>query len=389
MLAIRVLENSTYNSLKLTFLKGIIGKMNIERAEVIMGTEANKDELKAKDFYHEAMNATTANDLVIIVETKDDGLLDEIVAQADDILSEYLSKRKARPKGQPSAFRGLERYLSIREVKSAFFKRDFTDERLMGRIQSIFSSSFNVLFQEKLLNFSTVGMPASPHSCVLEEQTIQRLVKNGRTGNLVKLEGEVVTFYSRGAVFSVDLSEVPEVDLRIPKFDLNRTDIAETNLYQVLNQMTFSGEMGLKVEGAVLESIQVLENIADAKESVIQQAVNHLIGRGDGLTPSGDDILLGYGMVRQVFVLEDRFMKILKCGLKERSTTEVSVAYHESLLAGYVNSLFLGLLTSIELDDLDTTRKIAALITRYGHTSGYDTLFGIYLGLLSFIIEED
>lgn len=42
-----------------------------------------------------------------------------------------------------------------------------------------------------------------------------------------------------------------------------------------------------------------------------------------------------------------------------------------------------GLLSLIDSDSNEVIKNLISLITRYGHTSGYDTLYGCYLGLKS------
>ena len=113
-----------------------------------------------------------------------------------------------------------------------------------------------------------------------------------------------------------------------------------------------------------------------------------MIGRGAGLTPSGDDVLLGFTMIRRAFDAEDYFGKLLKEGTYESNTTAISMAYYESLFAGYINSLFVGLISSIEIENINIIQSIIELGTRYGNTSGYDTLFGVFLGLQSLMNEK-
>lgn len=389
MINSRILKDSPFNSLKLTFLNRILeNSKRIKRGQVVMGTEANKRYLKEVALYHEAIADATPDDLIIIVEALDEEILDDMVKQAEALLTEFLAQKRADTREKNNKFEEFTQYLSNKEVKSPFFQRDFTDRRIMGHIQSVFKSSFNVLFQDKLLNFSTTGMPVSPHGCVLNKEVIDRVLANGRRGNLVKMEGNLVTFYTRGDVFTKDLSEIEEIDLSIPKMTLPGSNQLETNLYKVLAEISFETAIGLKNEGQVPKSLQTLKNIETSEEVAIQQTVDYLIGRGDGLTPSGDDILLGFGMIRQAFLADDFFIGFLKRGTKNRKTTAVSLAYYESLFAGYGNSLFLGLIASIGTETMATTKKITALITRYGHTSGYDTLFGIYLGLQSLVNEH-
>ncbi len=378
MINVRVLKDSQYHSLKMHFLnQNMQENPAIQRGEVIMGTEANKKYLAEKDFSHPAIEEVGSNDLIVIVEAADERTVDDLLTDAQDRLENHLLRET------PESNKRLK-VLSHTEGKSPFFLRDFTKKRRMGKIHSIFKTSFNVLFKKQLLNFSTVGMPLSPHGCVLKKEKIDRVVNAGQPGDLVKFEEEVLTFYTRGDLFSIDLSQVEDVNLRIPQLPVSAKSIRQSETFQYLSQLNFTEEMGLQQEGPVIESFHTLQAVEKTEEPAIQQAINYLIGRGGGLTPSGDDVLLGFTMVRLAFQPDDFFINYLKEGLKQRSTTAVSTAYYEGLFAGYISSLFLAFLNKMtEKEAYLATRQLIDLITLYGHTSGYDTLFGIYLGLQS------
>lgn len=384
MIYVHVFEDSQLHSLKLHFLNQIMRTtVAINRGEVVMGTEANKTYLKENGLYDMKVEEATSNDLIVIVDAQDETVIDEIIEKAQEQLEQYLLREIPEQKNRTH-------FLSNKEVKSPFFLREFSDERMMGRIQSVFRTSFNVQFQDKLLNFSTIGMSVSPHGCVITKEKMDRVLANGKPGDLVKLENKVFTFYTTGDIFVLDVTEMEEMNLKIPRIQLSLQKIEHLDVYQYLSRLAFHDNMGLKNEGAARESFQTLKEVNSRTQEEVEQAVHYLIGRGDGLTPSGDDVLLGFTMIRQAFLLEDSFIKILEQGTIKRKTTAVSTAYYDSLFAGYVNSLFLAFIFSITPEENNSSAEtLVDLITRYGHTSGYDTLFGIYLGFQSLYQEGE
>lgn len=118
---------------------------------------------------------------------------------------------------------------------------------------------------------------------------------------------------------------------------------------------------------------------------MIKSSVHHLIGRGKGLTPSGDDLLIGYTMIRKAFIGRDYFEEILRQGVETQSTTDISEAFYGGVLNGYVSSLFISLILAVQQKTYEEAKTLIDRIVHYGHTSGYDTLFGFYLGLQSLI----
>lgn len=390
MITVRILKNRNYHSLKLYFLQEALQETKeLKKGIVVMGTEANKASLMDWDLYHVEVEKADPNDLVVIVDAKDQTIIDEIIERAEERLSQLLmndsrvqsEQQKNRVKVRPN--------FTKRESKSPFFLRSFTGKRKMGRIHSAFRSSFNVMFGEELLNFSTVGMSVAPHGCVLDKDKIDRVLKNPKTNDLVKIEEGIFTFYTRGVMIKLDLSPIEEIDLSIPALAISKKDIQKTPLYSILEDLSFSQYMGLNNTERVLESTERLKQIKNHSPQEILQAIEYLIGRGNGLTPSGDDMLLGFSMIRLAFNPYDVMINYLKEGLSKRSTTAISQAYYDSLFAGYVNSIFLMLLQAVESKNELEIYQLVQLITRYGHTSGYDTLFGFYLGMQSLLYDKE
>ena len=86
-----------------------------------------------------------------------------------------------------------------------------------------------------------------------------------------------------------------------------------------------------------------------------QQVTAYLIGRGKGLTPSGDDLLVAY---QAMFYAFDQPAEKLATALAvPLSTTDVSKAYISASIKGYVNSLIYRLLTDLKKPRSAADRK--------------------------------
>lgn len=384
MLIVRVLQSNPYDSLKLHFLNQLMNQStNVQEVQILMGTPTNKNYLSELDIQHPLLQSANSSNLMIVAKAGNENIVDEIIQQAEKLIQDFLVTSDSKRDLNPSETSAREYALTQKEVISPFFFRDVMDSRRMGRIHSIFQSSFNIQIDEDLFNFSTKGMPLAPHGCVLEKEIIDPLLLHSRVGDIVRLEDKKFTFYTRGHSFRLDLANLDIFELAIPRVNSMIENVRKTAIYQQLDAIPFEKYIGLRSDVIVRKNMEVLEKVSSFDEEQTIETISYLIGRGDGLTPSGDDILLGYTMVRQVFIPIDSFIDLLFQELKKTNTTAISQAYYDGLFAGYVNSLFHTLLSLIDSDSNEVIKNLISLITRYGHTSGYDTLYGCYLGLRS------
>lgn len=119
----------------------------------------------------------------------------------------------------------------------------------------------------------------------------------------------------------------------------------------------------------------------------LSTAVQFFLGRGQGLTPAGDDLLTGYLAVLQCFGQADRMISLLQKELDSASTTDVSRAYLQAAARGYANERFVRLLRLYLDGKAGQFQEVLGQMEQIGHTSGCDTLYGAYLGLKN--MKED
>lgn len=108
--------------------------------------------------------------------------------------------------------------------------------------------------------------------------------------------------------------------------------------------------------------------------------VYQLIGRGLGLTPSGDDFLVGLmALNQQVQLLSHEFFSTLEKLLMTDCTTEVSKQYLKAALKKDFSSALINVLNS--RSSVEYSQYVSRLLY-VGSTSGRDMLEGILWGLL-------
>jgi len=134
------------------------------------------------------------------------------------------------------------------------------------------------------------------------------------------------------------------------------------------------------------------ENTTSPKQTPILQPdqISNLIGTGGGLTPTGDDILVGAlialkhtGRITKFRALSDQIKKYAP-GL----TNHISYAHLLAACEGKAVSLLHELLESISTND--TTQVLQALhaLDCYGHSSGKDALRGLLAVINSGVVNH-
>lgn len=130
----------------------------------------------------------------------------------------------------------------------------------------------------------------------------------------------------------------------------------------------------------------LLDSLDSSNTSDIEEQLRFIIGRGQGLTPSGDDHLVGLLAVHEATgVLSESFVKTLRQLIeKEQLTTDIGREYLLYALDGQFSSTVVQ--TTSELTrktDIYMLKPLLLELLDMGHSSGNDTVFGMLLGLLA------
>ena len=116
-----------------------------------------------------------------------------------------------------------------------------------------------------------------------------------------------------------------------------------------------------------------METLKQADDKTVESSLRYLIGRGQGLTPSGDDILTGMLFVHfmKPFIFDGN-LKIIQELIQEQLTTIVATAFLDSALKKLFSSKIL------VLQQQPTVYHMNQLL-EVGSSSGKDTLYGIFI----------
>lgn len=247
-----------------------------------------------------------------------------------------------------------------------------------GKIHSLFRHSFNIRFEEDLVNFNQVENQLSSFGCNIESNAMNSILSKLEIGDLVIVQDAMVTIYSTyGGVIEVDTNRMKVIDLGLQPIDATPSRLAM--LANIFYQSDIANHIGLTLNGTDIENLNTLLR-EETQSDAFRTAVRYLVGRGKGLTPSGDDILMGFFLIQKLFShfsgLSDHFISYLK-----KNTTEISVAYLNSLKNGYVSEFYQSFCQAAAQENKKGVRQAVEKIITIGSTSGYDSLLGMNLGI--------
>lgn len=218
---------------------------------------------------------------------------------------------------------------------------------------SEFKSGVNLKVDGELIYISYPYFQVPPFGLMLEKSDMDVIKPKLSKAKLSAVNGELLINDEK-----VSISDSKRVKTHIDSTSINHSVATEV----------FSDYL----------SESIIEEMATEKS--ISQLVSLLLGRGQGLTPSGDDFIVGLlALNSRIKFLPDSVYDVVQQGIDERKTTDVSIAYLTSSLSHQFSSSIVALIESLE----DKKKLIGNLemLSDMGHTSGRDTITGIYYGL--------
>ncbi len=259
-----------------------------------------------------------------------------------------------------------------------------------GKVHSIFNRTINIMDDHgRMISLMTKTLDEAPFSILVDIENFKesRIIP----GENVYLDKTSIKIGSH----VINISSAKIYDLNRGVFKANNTlltknievlrHIIETKgpkETQIFNLMAFQ---------MVIERTQLLKE-ACLKEDVkeIIKIGRSLIGLGQGLTPSGDDVLMGLFLV---LGLEGSPMQhlhhVLGAIIKEQAEETTDVSYQGLLRAsnGFYRSILVraaeALTTSEHIDE------ILMEILSIGHSSGRDLLYGVLIGYKILVEKEN
>jgi hypothetical protein len=248
-------------------------------------------------------------------------------------------------------------------------------------VHSKFNIGLNVQFDDALIYVGGGGSPLSSFGLNIEEEKLKDILNSVSIDDMVVNKDDKLIFYSVDGTINIYYKEIEEVDLTIPKIKCSINEIPNTGLYNYLENIEFEKCIGINLDEETSKHVDLLLNSDKADWNINVMIIRFFAGRGKGLTPSGDDILIGFTLALMMFGKFNSWWRALEAGITRDRTTMISVAYLSTLLKGYASEYFIRLVKLIDDVEIDTIERTIKDVQSFGHTSGSDTLFGFLLGL--------
>jgi len=191
------------------------------------------------------------------------------------------------------------------------------------------------------------------------ESKIKKSNKKILTRNLDSLLQKVISFQKKNG-FNIQNNDIIEIVLG--KNNFNKQNLENTNILDFNNKL------------------RSLENFFVHGEDYT--ALKYFIGRGMGLTPSGDDFLVGMMSVFSLYdVFKENIVNIRNFILENKGiyTNDISEQFLILATQNKFSTNIILLLNSLEAKNLDSGAINNVL--SYGGTSGVDIILGIIFGI--------
>lgn len=272
-------------------------------------------------------------------------------------------------------------------------------ERFSGIVHSVFDRACNIgLEAGALLTLVSSEKPNVPNGLRIKTPVRFAFPEFVRVGEPAACRGGTVRFTQ--SVLSIDLWTATcwHIDLSGLRIDLHRQDQAAAWIvaWQTLRQYqrgdTISAiiEAMARAEGAFGTIPALLEATETLQVEEACAAIGPLIGLGPGLTPAGDDFLVGYlaGLWSTASSDTARLRFLASVGVwlsgtasQTNQTNVISQAYIQSAVRGHASEPIARLAQRLDrADTVDSVRAETQAALQVGHSSGTDGVAGLLFG---------
>ena len=253
-------------------------------------------------------------------------------------------------------------------------------------VHSVFGSSLNLEAGGRLVHIGSTRPSSVPFGIDTASGDIGAIIRASKNAPDVEYTAQTSQFHwPCGTVLSISNSDRYSCEIHQGNFNPANIKQALSRLSVPMKELADKNKFGLDLVGAVLDSLTAL---LLGHRSDYNAILDFWVGRGEGLTPSGDDILMG-----MLSVLFSAGMTESTVPVKEyidtngtKRTTAISCEYLHYALEGIFSGEIIRLMDALG-HSTDCSDEISQLLA-IGHTSGADTLLGIS-SALGYLVEEN
>ncbi|WP_313640736.1 DUF2877 domain-containing protein [Paenibacillus sp.] len=284
------------------------------------------------------------------------------------------------------------------------------ERQAAGTVHSVFPSSCNLQFGERLVHLGTGEQGGLPFSVIVDEKQLSDMLPclspndsvswNARDKEIFFPALNIRVSFQGGLSFRSEAKAYP-----VEKALLKSGIVALIEIVSWWNDCNGFGEsvtetvLGMLEPEASVTSTPLVHELGKLQNAYGQlnpeaflEAAQYFIGRGKGLTPSGDDLLIGYlaaaatngAPLREIL---HKLQALLDSSGSQR-TTRISLEYLHFAVRNQFSSSLLRLCEAVFTGNLNEVRQAADIVLGTGHTSGLDTVTGVLAFLIPLIEGE-
>ncbi|MFL1674837.1 DUF2877 domain-containing protein [Paenibacillus dendritiformis] len=281
-------------------------------------------------------------------------------------------------------------------------------QRPAGRVHSIFENGINLAMGDALIFVGTTKNGRLPFGIHMGQDSVSRLRRHVRRDDTVVAGGaDTLRFLHPGGPLTLDLAQaVPfQYEIRSERYHCFR-DLFHVNEF-LKTCLAWGVPTGLDVEwdrflaneyrpdepqyAVVRQAEQLLDGLLSGEVQAVEAPLRYFLGRGPGLTPSGDDFLVGVLAVHKLTgAFHPACVAVLRHMVeREAITTDVSRAYLLHALQGRFSDKVTRVMNAMVMEDMKDIENAAPLndileqMLQTGHSSGIDTAFGIASAIMA------
>lgn len=267
--------------------------------------------------------------------------------------------------------------LQAKSIDQQLFAQPYVNGQ--WRVHSMFKKSLNLQAQRnKDLVMVTYQDAKVPHGITVSQRDYEQLTAQLTIDTSIMIQQRVL-YFPQAALFFQHANSYETT------WSANGVDFEREHLFSVIKQVIQETGFQEALQQVFISQhtyYQAIDALRDDSFCAQQQAIDYLIGRGFGLTPTGDDMLVGY-LLACCFTNQQnqRLLTYLKHTLitVDDLTTDVSRHYLLQAIAGNFSQTY----TNIGwCRDQQTAKNVIQTILAIGHTSGADFLAGFIRSLL-------
>jgi Protein of unknown function (DUF2877) len=271
----------------------------------------------------------------------------------------------------------------------------------IGVVQSIFENGLNLNFGNNLVFIGAEYGNGVPFGIHIESYLYDRILAETFIGEEVAWSRDKLQLSFASSNIHIIISVMDTFDSRLTVRAQSKQLTALIPLMQA-SAFRMNKELGweLSLDEALTlidqqnTSSELFRNLIalsrimeDQTHEIDKDLIQFFIGRGRGLTPTGDDFLVGIMAVEHLFSEGGSKVTQAVRRLKEelpRLTSQVSANYYYSAITGCFSTVILDFLASLaDFNELEF-EECAARLMNVGSSSGIDTYFGIMFAILSY-----